>query len=84
MIRKTIDVAPLIPYRREEAARVASCASHYDCAVKLEDPSTSINLKSVIGLLSMVITGKSATELVCDGPDEKEAAEAVEKALKAK
>lgn len=81
MIRKLIEIAPLVPYHREEASRVATAASRFDCAVKLEDCSTSINLKSVIGLMSMVITGQKPTELVCDGVDEAEAILVVEKAL---
>lgn len=81
MKRKRIEMTKLIPYHREEASRVASIASRFDCAVKLEDNSASINLKSVIGLMSMVITGKKPTDLVCDGVDEEDAIVAVEEAL---
>lgn len=82
MIRIPIDLKDKIPYQRLEAMHIAECASRFDSAVILTDSKATINLKSVIGLLSMAISGQEKTYLECNGPDEAEAAEAVQEALR--
>ena len=77
MIKTPLDLAAVLPFSRDKATAIAREASRYECVITLQDPSVIINLKSMIGLLSMAIKGTAPIMLVCDGTDEEQAAQAV-------
>lgn len=77
MTKATIDLTGLVPVTVEKAARIAREASRFEAGVMLREQESVINLKSMIGLLSMALSGRQTVELVCDGPDEEEALKAM-------
>ena len=81
MTRTPIRLNAHPPFTLEEATAIATLAARYDCAVLLEDARGTINLKSVMGLLSLSASMPLGAELICDGPQEGEAAEALLAAL---
>ena len=63
--------------KKERVIRMVTIANHFVCNVMLERDGTTINGKSMLGLLS--ITGFSGRDymLVTSGEDEKEALEQI-------
>ena len=57
------------------AKELCSAAVSYECQVMLRCRGRDFNAKSVIGLLSACIQEGTEVELLCSGPDEKEALE---------
>ncbi len=77
MIRVPVDLTAQMPFSRVTAAKLAQTASHFDCQLTLEGEGRIINLKSMLGLLSLPMTLPEKLSLVCDGADELAAAEAI-------
>ena len=77
MIRTQIDVKPLLPFTRVLAAKLATISGHYECSLTLEQESLSVNLKSMLGMLSQTMKPSSDIFLVAAGTDEAEATEAI-------
>ena len=78
MIKVRIDMRPLLPMNRMNAAQIAKTANRFDSLLTLEWGSIIINLKSMLGLLSQPSFGDGNVSLIADGMDEEEAVEAIE------
>ena len=65
------------PITRIEAARIVQTAGTFEARVMMQHGQNIINVKSMLGLLSLCTTVTDGLELVTDGADEKEAAAAV-------
>ncbi len=78
MIRSEINLKPLLPFDRVSAALVAQTSSRFECRITFETESFILNAKSMLGLLSQQTFGEGFCDLVADGPDEKEAVEALQ------
>jgi phosphotransferase system HPr (HPr) family protein len=81
MIRKPIVFPGNAPLTRALAAEVVQTASGYDARVMIQREQKIVNAKSMLGLLSLGIGGEDLM-LVVDGPQEAEAAEAIQALMK--
>lgn len=59
------------------ATKLVELASRYEADIKLQQDNTSINGKSILGVTSLGAMNNSIIIIVADGPDEKEAANAI-------
>jgi len=78
MIKVWIDMRPLLPMNRMNAASIAKTANRFDSLLTLEWGSVIINVKSMLGLLSQSSFGDGKVLLTADGLDEEEAVRAIE------
>ena len=81
MIKTQIDLKSLLPFTRVLAAKLASTGGRYDCSLTLEQAGLSVNLKSMLGMLSQTMKPTSAITLVASGTDEIKATEAILEAI---
>lgn len=81
MIRTRIDLGPLLPFTRVLAARLATISGHFQCSLTLEQDGLSVNLKSMLGMLSQTMKPTSDITLVANGTDEGAATEALTQAI---
>lgn len=77
MTQTQIDLTAQLPFSRATAARLAQTASRFTCQLTLECEGRIINLKSMLGLLSLPLELPESMSLVADGEDEKEATAAI-------
>ncbi|MDD2428802.1 MAG: HPr family phosphocarrier protein [Eubacteriales bacterium] len=77
MIQREVDLDPVIPIPREQAAPLVLLADSFWSSVTLRAEGITVNVKSLLGLMAIRKGIRQPMLLVCDGKDEKEAAEAV-------
>lgn len=77
MIKTPADLHNHNLIRREQAALIAGTASRFQSTLTLERDGITLNLKSMIGLLSQTIPKDGQMWLVADGEDEEAATKAV-------
>ncbi|MEG2604154.1 MAG: HPr family phosphocarrier protein [Clostridia bacterium] len=70
-----------MPIGRQQAARIAQVASHFQSVLTLERDGVVLNAKSMLGLLSQSLPKDGEMFLVAEGSDEREATEAVKAAM---
>ena len=66
------------------ANKIANLADRYDCQIHFKTEYMDVNAKSIINLISGTFRQGDVIQCVCDGPDEKEALEAMKEILKVK
>lgn len=64
-------------FTHESAAAFVQLMSHFDSTVMLHDLNRVINVKSLLGLLSLGIIEAGELKLYIDGTDEEDTAQAV-------
>ncbi|HAZ90886.1 MAG TPA: HPr family phosphocarrier protein [Eubacterium sp.] len=81
MIKKTIQVE--LPNKTDITpnAMMVQIASQYDSKIYVESDKRSINVKSIMGMMTLIIKRGEAIDISCDGQDEEVALEALEKYL---
>ena len=77
MMKTEMNLTPLLPMDRMNAALLAQTASHFESCLTLEKGGIVLNLKSMLGLLSRPSFGDGRVILVADGQDEEEAIKAI-------
>jgi phosphotransferase system HPr (HPr) family protein len=77
MIRKPIVFPGNAPLTRAVAAEVVQTAGGFEARVMIQRDQKIVNAKSMLGLLSLGLDDQDGMQLVCEGVDEAEAAEAV-------
>lgn len=82
MIRTKINLEPMLPFTRVLAARLATISGHYQCSLTLEQEGLSVNLKSMLGMLSQTMKPSPEIALVANGVDEKAATQAILSAIR--
>ena len=81
MIRKTLQVVNKMGLHARASAKLTQVASKFQSGVWLTRNARRVNAKSIMGVM-MLAAGKGSTiELEVDGPDEAQAAEAIERLL---
>ena len=81
MIRKTLQVVNRLGLHARASAKLTQEASKFQSGVWLARNGRRVNAKSIMGVM-MLAAGKGSTiELEIDGPDESEAAAAIERLL---
>lgn len=59
------------------AALIAQTAGGFTCSIHLEKEKVRVDAKSIMGVLMLAAEHGSTLRLITEGPDEKEAAEAI-------
>ena len=81
MIRCSLNLSKITPLNRLQIERMVRLAGRYSSRVLYEHNNRVINGKSMLGLLSMGVTGMDEVILTVEGEDEEAAAEALRLAL---
>lgn len=81
MIRYSMNLSAITPLNRLQIERLVRLAGRYSSRVLYEHKNRMINGKSMLGLLSMGVTGMEEVILTVEGEDEEAAAEALRLAL---
>ena len=63
------------------ATVAVNAASKFKCDVKVSFKERSVNMKSIMGVMSLGIYSGTTIEVKCDGQDEQEALDAITKAI---
>ena len=81
MIKQMMNLSGITPLNRLQIEHLVQLASRFSCRVTLEFKNRIINGKSMLGLLSMGITGQEPVALICEGEDEEAACREISKLL---
>lgn len=81
MIGKELTVTSVDRVSAYHVNKLVTVASAFDSTVSYEAERKKANGKSIIGLISMQLKKGAPFTVVCDGPDEREALAAVERAI---
>ena len=81
---KEINVTVIDPVglHARPATVAVNAASKFKCDVKVSFKERSVNMKSIMGVMSLGIPTQSDIKISCDGEDEEEAIVAIENTLK--
>ncbi|MCR5605242.1 MAG: HPr family phosphocarrier protein [Treponema sp.] len=77
MTEKLLTVRNRAGIHARPAAIIAQTANKFSCELTLEKDSTSVNAKSIMGVITMAASYNSVLTLKADGVDEKEAVDAI-------
>jgi len=83
MIKHEMDLSGVTPLNRVQIEHLVHLAGKFTSRILLEHKNRTINGKSMLGLLSMGMTGKEPVVLIVDGEDEEIAAQEMKKLLDA-
>lgn len=81
MIRLQLDLSAITPLSRTQIEHLADLASRFSSRILFDCQSRTINGKSMLGLLSLGVTGDAPVTLICEGEDEEEAARELKRLL---
>ena len=77
MVRKKVRISNPTGLHLRPAGIFCNMANRYDCKVMFEHKETTANAKSVLSVLGACIKSGDEIVLVCDGPGEEEALQAM-------
>lgn len=77
MIEKILTVRNRAGIHARPAALIAQTANKYSSEITLEKGSTTVNAKSIMGVITMAAGYNTTITLRAEGADEKDAAEAI-------
>ena len=83
MIKHTLDLSSITPLSRMQIEHLVHLAGKFSSRILLEHRNRTINGKSMLGLLSMGVTGHEPVTLIVEGEDEEIAAQEMKKLLDA-
>lgn len=78
MVQKTLTVKNRAGIHARPAAIIAQTANKFDAEVTLSKDDTSVNAKSIMGVITMAAGYNTELSLQAEGSDEAEAAAALE------
>lgn len=81
MVRKKVKISNPTGLHLRPAGIFCNTANGYDCKVMFEHGNTSANAKSVLSVLGACIKSGDEIVLICDGPKEEEALQAMVEAV---
>ena len=81
MIKQILDLSQITPLNRMQIEHLVHLAERFSSRIIFEHKNRTINGKSMLGLLSMGVTGDDPVALLVDGEDEGEAAQEIKKLL---
>lgn len=84
MIEKILTVRNRAGIHARPAALIAQTANKFASEIIMEKNTTTVNAKSIMGVITMAAGYNTTMTLKVDGSDEKEAAEAIEKLFESK
>lgn len=74
MIKKDYVIVNESGVHARPATRLVTLSSKYKCDVKLSFKNNEVDLKSIIGVMSLAVYKGENISITCDGVDEQEAA----------
>ena len=77
MMKITIKIQNTLGIHARPAGMIANTASEFECDIKIVKDSLEINAKSIMGIMMLAAGFGSEIELITNGRDEKEAAQAI-------
>ncbi len=77
MVRRELEIVNRLGLHARAASRFVQTASRYRCEVRLREGDREVNGKSILGVMRLAASRGTRLELVTEGPDEHEAAEAL-------
>lgn len=75
---KTVQVINKLGLHARAAAKIVKLASEFKSEITLEMDGNEVNAKSILGILTLACPMGSMITIVADGPDAREAVEAME------
>jgi len=78
MITKELTITNSSGLHARPASLWVQMASRYKSSIQIKSEDSEVNGKSILGILSLGLTGGSKFQLIVDGDDEKEAADNLE------
>ena len=78
MVEKLLTVNNRAGIHARPAAIIAQTANKFECEVMLARDDTTVNAKSIMGVITMAAGYNTVLTLRTEGTDEKEAADAIE------
>ena len=81
MIKYVMDLSAVTPLNRMQIEHLVNLAGRFSSRILFEHKNRTINGKSMLGLLSMGLTGDAPVTLTVEGEDEETAAREVKKLL---
>jgi phosphocarrier protein HPr len=84
MIEKLLTVRNRAGIHARPAAIIAQTANKFTCEITLFRDDTTVNAKSIMGVITMAAGYNTTLTLRTDGPDEKEAARTIEALFESK
>ena len=78
MVEKLLTVKNRAAIHARPAAIIAQTANKFECEVMLARDDTTVNAKSIMGVITMAAGYNTVLTLRTEGTDEKEAADAIE------
>jgi len=79
---KQITVLVPVGLHARPATVAVSAASRFKCDVKVAFKGRSVNMKSIMGVMSLGIPTQSEVTISCDGDDEEDAIKTIEDVLR--
>jgi phosphocarrier protein len=77
MVEKILTVRNRAGIHARPAALIAQTANRFSCEVILEKDTTTVNAKSIMGVITMAAGYNTTITLKCEGADEIEAADSI-------
>ena len=78
----TVTVIDPVGLHARPATVAVNAASKFKCEVKVEFKGRSVNMKSIMGVMSLGIPTQSEVKITCEGEDEDDAIHTIEEVLK--
>ena len=82
MVSKTFKIIDATGIHARPATLLVSAASKFESEIELEYNGKSVNVKSIMGVMSLGIPKDAAIKLTAEGDDEEEALRVLEDTLK--
>ncbi|MCB5231239.1 MAG: HPr family phosphocarrier protein [Sphaerochaetaceae bacterium] len=78
MVEKVVEVINRAGIHARPAAMIVKVANQFESEIFMEKDKMKINGKSIMGIITLGAAYKSVITITTEGPDEKEAAQAIE------
>lgn len=83
MRQVTVSIIDPVGLHARPATVAVNAASKFSCNVDIEFKGKVVNMKSIMGVMSLGIPTQSEVLITCNGDDEEEAVVAIEEVLRA-
>lgn len=82
MVEKSFEITDPAGMHARPASALVGSLTKFQSDITLEYKGKKVNLKSILGVMSMGIPSGSTVQIAADGADENEAMETIEQVLK--
>ena len=84
MVERKVRIMNKLGLHARPAAQLVQRASRFESDIKLKRENLEVNAKSIMGVMMLAAEMGSVITIITDGPDEKEAAEAMVQVIQSK